>query len=154
MPGLLAAFFALVGLGAGSALADKQAPIWGRPDRPSHSSGHYRAPQEYRVWTSVPGTALAGRDGKCHVTAFALSTRQHRVRLQIADRELRPVDWSWTYEMTIAEGYRQRVPFTFLDPTTGAVLAERTAEVSCYPDPGIDWGVHRNADGTLKGYEE
>ncbi len=150
MPGLLAVFFALMGAGAGTALLDAQAPVWGRVDRNAHSSGHYRVPQGFMVWTSTPGQALAGRDGKCHATAFAVSQGQRRVRLRIAGVE-QLVDWSWTYEMTIAEGTRQRVPFEFINPVGGAVLAQREAVVSCYPDPGRpDYGPLYNSDGTLK----
>ena len=153
MPGLLVAFWILIGFGSARALTDPTAPIYRGVDGTSNRRVEIHAETtEYRVWTAVPWYAAAGEDGKCHVTMFATTTGGRRTRLRIAGIE-QNVDWSWTYEATIKVDFKQRVRFTFMDPVSRAVLSDQWTEVSCIHDRSPVRDQNLYTDRGLRGYD-
>jgi len=157
MPGVLVAFWILIGLGGGLTLSDSQSPIWAGPDSQSKSNlGKPCKPTYYA--TSAPAWnafAKPDRGGQltCKVVYFAHSTCGIPTRIRIGGEE-QTLDTSWTYEQTIAEDFQHGVRFTWLSPVTGKILHDQWIHVNCWRDPGITYGKLYNPDGTLKGYGE
>ncbi len=157
MPGILAAFFALLGLGAGSALIGPPA-IWSRPDPTAHSNLGKRGSVEFYLTSSAPWVAVAtpdvyGRE-RCLVTLTAWATLGRRMRL-VFDGEEQILDSSWSLARALEPTGKATVfEAAFLDPVGGAVVATRRATVRCIPLPpeAVTNQALYDARG-LRGYE-
>ena len=138
MPGILLAFWIVIGFGGLSAL--KGPPfIFAPPD--SIARSHLGKPGrfEYDLAVSVPWVAVAKRDIRgvefCTVTLFPRVTQGRVVRL-IFDGEEQLLDSSWSLIRRLEPGERKRFEAVFLDPADGAELARRWTEVECLSDLG------------------
>jgi hypothetical protein len=61
------------------------------------------------------------------------------------------VDESWTWDVTVREGERIRIPVTFIDARSGAIVTQLTASFQCRDRiRRKDGQWHGNAD--LTGY--
>ena len=131
MPGIIAAFFALIGIGAGSALLGP--PLaWSGVDPTSRNRYGKPAPVEYLAWSAQTAVTLARerRDGPtCEVTFFALTTGRGGVRLKVDGQE-QPIDRSWTIVKVVKPNERAKVDFEFIDPVTRESVM-KSREVCC-----------------------
>lgn len=136
MPGVLWAFWVLVGLGTGSALFhDKQAgPVWDlRPDRSSRSGGRIAAPAPMTT-ISAPAYQIAQRDvyGRevCAATVVAVTGAGRIMRAVVGGVE-QNIDSSWSVSVKAEVQQRRRVRVHYLDPVGGAEVACHDVGFTC-----------------------
>lgn len=128
MPAIAWAALSVWGLLTGSALVGPPA-AWDGVDPQAHHA-HYRpSPVEYRTWVSSPNR---DRSGACTFSVFALVTRERLMRLRVDGVE-QLVDWSWGWEVVVAEGRRGGAVVEFIDPVSGAVVATHEVSEPCWP---------------------
>ena len=152
MPGLLLGLFLLLGFGGAAALSDKQAPVWGRPDRMAHSSGKTSRKPDVFVRLGQSSQVCARETDKyARIDVFVnlINLPPQKVRFVVDDG-------AYTNEL-----YGNAVHLTF----TRVALGPHTIDVyvdgyraepfpiylsvwECMP---IEYGPLYNPDGTMKG---
>ena len=137
MPGILLAFWIVIGFGGLSAF--KGPPfIFAPPDSIARSHLGKPGRVEFDLAVSVPWVAVAKRDIRgaefCMVTLFPRVTQGRIVRL-VLDGEEQSLDSSWSLVRTLNPGDNKQFIAVFLDPVGGAELARRWVDVKCVAEP-------------------